>query len=361
MPELSETMRFFTGLTAVTVIFLVAGTALIACNRTVDRKARNVFTSCLATLACIALADWFMYLVSGQMPQLRMLHAVLMAITFAVAPFLPVFVANTICPNGRAKWMTALLIAHAVFELVGIVGGYVFYIDESNVYHRASLYPAYMAVYTISAMYLIAKTFIAARAYQSAQIATVFGILLCMFTGVIIQVFDSSVRTTWPAVSMAVVLYFLFYSDMVLRTDALTMLLNRRSYEDALAHPTFPCVAVVIDIDDFKAINDTYGHAYGDECLERAARMIRQAFGQAGLCYRTGGDEFAVIMTKRLSSVEELIDKLMQEAEAARNKDERMPTLSAGFARAQDGANDINELFERADQMMYSSKRESKS
>lgn len=354
-------MRFFTGLTVVTIVFLVTAIALIACNRTIDRKARNVFVSCLSTLALIALADWFMYLVSGQMPQLRTLHAVLMALTFAVAPLLPVFVANTICPNGRVKWVTALLIAHAIFELVGIVGGYVFWIDEYNVYHRGTLYPVYMAAYTVSSVYLIVKTIIAAHAYQGAQIAMVFGIILCMFTGVIIQVFDSSVRMTWPSVSMAVVLYFMFYSDMVLRTDPLTMLLNRRSYEDALAHPTLPCVAVVIDIDNFKTINDTYGHAYGDECIVRAARIIRRSFGQAGLSYRTGGDEFAVIMAKRLSDVEQFTSKLMQEVEAAKLKDERMPTLSVGYARSDADTTDINELFEQADQQMYSSKRESKS
>ena len=52
-------------------------------------------------------------------------------------------------------------------------------------------------------------------AYQTVYFSTVIGILLCMLTGVLIQVADANVRTTWPAVSMAVTLYFIFYSSTV--------------------------------------------------------------------------------------------------------------------------------------------------
>ena len=92
-------MRSFTGLTVVTVVFLVASGLLIACNRTVDRKARHAFLTCLGTLACLALIDWFVYYTNGQMPELRFLHTILVAITFASAPFLPVLIARSRTSN----------------------------------------------------------------------------------------------------------------------------------------------------------------------------------------------------------------------------------------------------------------------
>ncbi len=307
-----EAAKEFTGLTAVTCVFLIAAFILVAFNRTVERKARNAFLVCLATLFCIALADWFSYITEGKVPELRYVHAVLMALTFAIAPVLPAAIAQTIYPTRSIRWVMIILSIHAVFELISIACGFVFWVDANNIYHRGTFYPVYMAVYSFSSAYLIIETFRAARAYQTAQIAVVFGILICMFTGVIIQIFDSTVRMTWPATSMAVVLFFQFYSDMVLRTDALTKLLNRRSYEEALAHPSLPCIAVVIDIDDFKSVNDIYGHAYGDKCLIQTARLIRHSLGNAGLCFRTGGDEFAVIVTKRLDEIEALCSELKE-------------------------------------------------
>ena len=356
MFELIESMREFTGLTAITVVFLVAGGLLVAYNRTVSRKARNAFLGIIIALICITLADWFTFYTSGRHPELVGVHTVLMAATFAVAPGIPVVIAHIIYPHRSVRLMMALVAAHAVFQLVNIFGGFVFWVDDANVYHRGPLYPVYMAAYTITALYLVIESVRAGHAYQTVNIVTVFGILACMLTGVLIQVFDGSVRMTWPAVSMAVILYFLFYSDMVTRTDALTKLLNRRSFEEALAKVPLPCVAVVIDVDDFKNVNDTYGHAFGDECLERVGQMIRRAFGSAGLCYRTGGDEFAVIMTKRLVEADVLKSNLMCEVAQVRQGDERMPSVSVGHSAASEDCSDINAVFEAADHAMYQNK-----
>ena len=357
MALLSESIREFTGLTAITIVFLLAAGILIACNRTVGRKARNVFLCIVIALVFIAFADWVTQLFSGIDADLRLLYSLLMAITFAVAPFIPVFIANVIIPDKGVKWLIGILAVHAAVQVVNIWGGFIFWVDEGNVYHRGSLYPIYMAAYSLSAIYLVVESIRAGRLYQSMHIVAVLGILVCMLTGVLIQVFDSRVRMTWPAVSMAVVLYFMYYSDIVLRTDALTRLLNRRSYEDAFVKPPLPCVVVVIDVDNFKNVNDSFGHAYGDECLRGVAQMIRRVFGGAGLCYRTGGDEFAVIMTKRLSDVEQLADELANAAAAAQKADGRMPSVSVGFALADVGCKDFAAVFEAADQSMYQRKK----
>ena len=356
----TEAMKVFTGLTAITVVFLVAAILLVAFNRTVERKARNVFLACLIALVFITLADWFATVTSGRVLEFRFLHAALMGLTFAVAPVLPVAVANTIYPARHAKWISVLIAAHAVFEIASIFGGFVFWVDESNVYHRGTLYPVYVAVYTITSAYLIVQTFRAARTYQAAHIATVFGVLACMFTGVVIQLVDGSVRMTWPAAAMAIVLYFLLYSEMVLCSDALTKLLNRHSFEDAVARPVLPCAVAVIDIDDFKIVNDTYGHAFGDECLVRVAQMIRRSFSPAGLSYRTGGDEFTVIMTKRLDEADAFAATLTRLIDEARQSDERMPSVSIGLAAVDGDHPDINEALMAADRDMYEFKRSRK-
>jgi GGDEF domain-containing protein len=76
--------------------------------------------------------------------------------------------------------------------------------------------------------------------------------------------------------------------------DELTGIGNRRSFDDALRSLPPRCCLAMIDIDRFKAVNDTYGHAEGDNVLRWVAARIRRAFGSAA--FRYGGEEFAVLL-----------------------------------------------------------------
>lgn len=80
------------------------------------------------------------------------------------------------------------------------------------------------------------------------------------------------------------------------RTDPLTGLLNRRAFIDALAALRTPYVIAVIDIDRFKAINDTHGHGAGDKVLVEVAEELKLAFGGDALLARLGGEEFGIVM-----------------------------------------------------------------
>lgn len=357
MPVLDSAHFEFTGFMIVTILFLAAGGVLVASNRTVSRSARNVFLGSTIALSLIVAIDWFDYALAAQMPSLKMIHVISMAFTFAVAPAIPVMIANTIFPERHLKWVSIVLVAQALFEVATIFGGFVFWVDDANVYHRGPFYVVYMATYILSAVYLSVESIRAGRLYQSANMLSILAILLCMGVGVGIQEQDSSVRTTWTAVAMAVLLYFLFYVEMVLRTDALTKQLNRHSYDEFLKHPTLPCVVVLVDVDDFKHVNDTFGHAFGDECLQTVSALIRKAYGVCGLCYRTGGDEFCVVVTKRLDEVASMGDTLQGLIAEEQAKDERIPGVSVGYARADEGCADIKDVINAADEHMYEAKR----
>lgn len=82
-------------------------------------------------------------------------------------------------------------------------------------------------------------------------------------------------------------------------TDALTGLLNRRGLEvavDALKEGTAPCALVLMDLDHFKAVNDTLGHAAGDRVLEHVANLLRRHTRQNDVLARCGGDEFTLLL-----------------------------------------------------------------
>lgn len=77
---------------------------------------------------------------------------------------------------------------------------------------------------------------------------------------------------------------YILYSELTQKIDTLTRLLNRRSYESRLASLRGHAVIYYFDVDEFKSVNDTFGHGVGDAVL-----------AEVGYCYRIGGDEFCVI------------------------------------------------------------------
>ena len=358
--DLVPMMQSFSGLTLLTLMFSAAAIVLVATNHTVDRSARHAFLCNLVVLTLIAIADWINIVPAHGIESMRTFHLVSMSLTFAVAPVLPVIIANTIFPERNARIVFFILAGYALFELSNIFFPTVFVVDASNNYARGPLYWVYMSSYFVSSVYLTIESIKASTTYQAASTISVVAILLCMLGGVAIQIVNPALRMSWPAAIMAVVLYFQFYTEMTLRTDALTMLLNRHGYEEFLDHPSLPCIVVLVDVDDFKHVNDTYGHEYGDVALHTIAQSIRKSFGNSGLCYRIGGDEFAVIVTKESANMESLIKKLDRTVAKARDADTRLPGVSVGYAEAPTNT-DVHEAINKADSSMYANKRAKKS
>lgn len=149
--------------------------------------------------------------------------------------------------------------------------------------------------------------------------------------------------------------------------DPLTGLYNRRFAEERLAaevsrshRHAHPLSAAVLDLDDFKQINDRYGHPAGDQVLKEFAQQLNRAIRVSDLAVRTGGDEFLVIFPDcRPGEVEHLLARLTRlEVDFHGNK---IPlTFSAGWVDYQSGETPA-QLLERADQALYASKRTGKS
>jgi diguanylate cyclase (GGDEF)-like protein/PAS domain S-box-containing protein len=154
-------------------------------------------------------------------------------------------------------------------------------------------------------------------------------------------------------------------------TDSLTGLSNRRSFDNALDRECRraeragqPISVIMIDIDRFKPYNDTYGHQAGDQCIQRVARAISEAFHRPGdLAARYGGEEFAVILpeTDELGAIyvaEKLRSAVYGIAIEHGGSDWGMVTISLGVACAEGGESfDQAALVGRADQALYQAKR----
>jgi diguanylate cyclase (GGDEF)-like protein len=157
--------------------------------------------------------------------------------------------------------------------------------------------------------------------------------------------------------------------DRLARTDPLTGLFNRRAFSERLdfelrrsARTEYPIGFVLIDIDNFKAINDKHGHPTGDSVLKRVADVLVENLRTTDIICRFGGEEFAVLLldTGRQDSIA-VASKLRESiaSEAFTNEDGivlKRLTISLGVALCPEDAQDAATLLSRTDRALYRAK-----
>ena len=118
---------------------------------------------------------------------------------------------------------------------------------------------------------------------------------------------------------------------------------------------------VFLDVNDFKLINDTFGHSYGDDVLKKVAQLLTTCCNNSGMIFRQAGDEFILIFEDIDAH---LIDATITTIQKNANNLEFVPhqnltlTFSIGISHFPDDTDDIHELIKKADFSMYDSKKE---
>ena len=142
--------------------------------------------------------------------------------------------------------------------------------------------------------------------------------------------------------------------------DALTGLFNRGAYDLMMESvDTQHMALILIDVDYFKTVNDTYGHAVGDRVLKKVADLLKTSFRSVDVLCRIGGDEFAVIMTRANSSMSQLVlNKMNRVNEILQHPKDDLPpvSLSVGIAFS-DREDPQGDIFSDADSTLYDVKK----
>lgn len=146
--------------------------------------------------------------------------------------------------------------------------------------------------------------------------------------------------------------------------DELTMLYNRRSYTAKLdklkQNNNRNATIAVIDINQLKTVNDTYGHVAGDELISGVASIISKVFGPIGTCYRIGGDEFVVLIENEVSDIKSYEQQMRTLVSQWSGTNSLTMSISCGIASASEIPNfaitKYNELIKLADTRMYEDK-----
>jgi len=152
------------------------------------------------------------------------------------------------------------------------------------------------------------------------------------------------------------------------RTDSLTKLRNRRAMEEVAIREVWqavrkqtPLALLMLDLDHFKNLNDTWGHALGDRALRIVGKVLQREMGPRELTARMGGEEFAVLLPgvglEEAGVVAERLRSAIAQLRLHETENSASMTVSIGVSVLRDGEHSWTEMLCRADDALYRAKR----
>ena len=351
--------RYFFILTTIDLFVLGFMCLLTRLSESLNKKQKRGFLLAFTLIACISVLEVITIVVDGAPPGYRWLNILSNYLGFGLTPAVPLCLVYVLDKKSIIRRIFKAAVccegAYLLFLAATLPYGLVFSVSRENLYARGTYFYIYVAMYYAAMLYLMVATVRTAAAFQNRSRMLIYPLTLFLGAETVIQLALPELHVTWLCVTLLSVLYYIYCSEMWNQLDALTGLLNQNSYLNRTAEMRRSGgVLVVFDVDDFKQINDRYGHLQGDLCLAEIGRCIKKAYARSGYCYRTGGDEFCVLMEnadREAQCAQEFVRQLEQRRKAV----DFLPTVSFGSAPFL--GEDVLAVKNRADREMYRYKK----
>lgn len=298
-------------------------------NGTVNGK---IYMSFLYTTIFLLVADLFSRLDGRTETFYIILNYTGNLFLFLFNPLLPamwlIYVHNQVFCDDRktlrfSKPFIAFALVNAVLTVVSQFNGWYYYIDSNNVYHRGALFfiPAAsdLAIMLATFAMLIANRKRMERKYYVSLSIFAVPPMIC----IVLQLFVYGIAFALNGIAISLIIMFINTQNRRMNMDYLTGVFNRKQLDYYIADKirgssglkSFS--AILLDLDNFKYINDTLGHNVGDEALKTVVALLKKCIRTSDFIARFGGDEFYIVMDifepDRLLEVEERIEKCIGE------------------------------------------------
>jgi len=249
-----------------------------------------------------------------------------------------------------------------ISALLNLKFEFLFYLDEDNIYHRR----VWSYIYSfLTFAYLIYSVVIRDQYYRQhgkSRFFPIYMFLVPIFLGTVAQFIFYGISVAWCCAALGLTGIYMSLQNELSYIDPLTKLYNR-NYLDHTIHEitrrNLSAGGIMIDLDDFKTINDTYGHSVGDEALIDAAELIRCSVPSNAVPVRFAGDEFIIILkTRDEVEIMAVIDTLRNALREFNQTSERPYQLSfsMGFSIYQPEST-ADKFLNEMDENMYDEKR----
>ncbi len=288
---------------------------IVFSNKHLKKLRKDGFVLTFLLIMLCGLCEWSSTTLNGlNFTGAFTLHYLFQTLELSIKPLIPIICSKTVfetkIPEKKAKKYINIYIfvSYIIITIILTTFHVIFYIDGNNNYHYSKYYHLYTLAFLISGSYFFVKAFRFSKFHQNKNSFILTGILIFIAIGVSIQLIIPTVSSFWLTISIAGAFIYIYYNDLTQYIDRLTQLLNQNSYLNRFETINESFYLVTFDIDDFAKINNTYGHEKGNLVLEIIASVIRDVYSKCGSCYRSGGDEFAVILSPKAN-----VDKLNSE------------------------------------------------
>ncbi|MBQ7249971.1 MAG: diguanylate cyclase [Bacilli bacterium] len=316
-----------------------------------DKKTKirmYVLLAAVFLLSVVVFAEFYI----AKKPELRDLRTVLMAIRYSATPLIIALLIFALVK--RLRWFIFIpAFALVIVNFISIFTGIVFKINENNELVRGPLgYLPFIMVGLYSALliFLLVKR----SNKKPTEIVYIAFLAFALGSGLVLPfVLQGDFASIFCLIiAIALFSYFEFTLLQIVKKDSLTGLLNRHAYyADVNNDPKAITAIISIDMNGLKTINDTIGHAAGDEALVSISLCIMRALKSKQSGYRIGGDEFIVVCRKtpkeEVLGIVEHIQKYISGTEYS---------CAIGYSFNLDGNRLISDLLKESDEMMYREK-----
>jgi len=265
----------------------------------------------------------------------------------------------------RIYYLHASLFAIALL-LINIFEPIAFTIDDDNVYHRGSLLWLSLVFVLGLVLYTIVLSIKNRKQISDKMIAfiAVFALLPVLVS--FIQLFVYGIILTWAVVALGVVFAYYLLEISGNSVDYLTKLQSRKKIEEiirGLIERNQDFVAIMVDLEYFKRINDKYGHKAGDEVLVHFSKVLNKAFGKQNYISRIGGDEFLIVLRNNgVETAEDYKKKIKTELRNYKDLEVLQEVnFSFGYKTFTESSKiTVDIIFDEVDTLMYQDKSRNK-
>lgn len=264
----------------------------------------------------------------------------------------------------RLKYILfTLFLINGVLAITSICTGWFFRIDSNNIYSRGSLYWVHIMFAYILLLYSISYIFKHRKIIEKKYYHSMLVFVIPITIGASIQIAFYGWALAWSGMTISMLIIYFNIQNRNLNTDYLTGVYNRRLLDSYLkikikrSKQDKSFSAILVDLDGFKKINDTFGHDVGDEAIKDAAQIIRSSLGRDDFVARYGGDEFFIIINSSDQYILENTVKTLKNNVYKFNQYSAKPyklSFAVGYAVYDSkGKMNSDDFFKYIDEQMY--------
>lgn len=273
---------------------------------------KRIFRLLVLSVIAMLLLEDFAWLLDGKEGVGYMISSTLLNAVFLAANPVPVFLwvlysitqsakENSI-KNSTVFLISIPLIFNVFISLISISTGWVFYINSENFYVRGPFFYTIMIITFGYLFYGIFDLSVNRKNMERKKFIYLLSFSLFPLIGGLLQSMLYGVSVLWNCVSVSVFMLYLSIQSKEMNQDYLTETRSRRNLDDYLSGKIKnydydnPFSVIMIDIDDFKRINDVHGHKAGDMALVDFSKILKKSTRTSDFIARYGGDEFVIVL-----------------------------------------------------------------